>query len=69
MEKPLTRMMLGQAYWDYDITADTTVYPGRPSANGDTATVDIHTFGRAVTGTAGNMQSTGYGRHNIRIFL
>ncbi|MGL5947454.1 MAG: SslE/AcfD family lipoprotein zinc metalloprotease, partial [Aeromonas sp.] len=58
-EKPLTRIMLGRAYWDLDITADTTGYPGRPTATATNASVTLSTYRNPVTGTAGTMQSTG----------
>lgn len=59
-EKPLTRMMLGRSFWDYDITVNTEEYPTRPLSNtSSTETVTVTTDGQAVHGTAGNMQSTG----------
>lgn len=59
MEKPLTRIMLGRSFWDYDITVDTSAYPTRPAAGGTSATVNITDSGKGVTYSAGNMQSTG----------
>lgn len=59
MEKPLTRIMLGRSFWDYDITVDTSAYPTRPAADGTSATVHITDSGKGVTYSAGNMQSTG----------
>ena len=59
-EKPFTRMMLGRSFWDHDITVNTEVYPTRPSVvSSGTYSVSISTDGKAVNGTAGNMQSTG----------
>ncbi|MFA0412762.1 SslE/AcfD family lipoprotein zinc metalloprotease [Vibrio renipiscarius] len=59
MEKPLTRIMLGRSFWDYNITVDTDGYLPRPTASGSSETAIIHTQGKKVVGTAGNMQSTG----------
>nr|WP_086938001.1 SslE/AcfD family lipoprotein zinc metalloprotease [Thaumasiovibrio occultus] len=59
MEKPLTRLMLGRSFWDYDIKVDTTQYPSRPTSASTSATVDIITTGNKVSFSAGNMQSTG----------
>ncbi len=59
MEKPLTRIMLGRSFWDFDIKVDTTKYPTRPTGSTTSASVDIVTQGNAVTFSAGNMQSTG----------
>lgn len=59
MEKPLTRIMLGRSFWDYDITVDTTKYPGRTLGSGSNGSVEIQTDGRAVSYSAGNSQSTG----------
>ncbi|WP_261873180.1 SslE/AcfD family lipoprotein zinc metalloprotease [Vibrio rarus] len=61
MEKPLTRIMLGRSYWDHDIKVDTTKYPGQTPGIGhtDEATIETDGNGKAVTYSAGNMQSTG----------
>ena len=59
MEKPLTRMMMGRSFWDHDITVDTTVYPGRPTAAGSNASVTLETYRKPVTFSAGNRQATG----------
>ena len=59
MEKPLTRIMLGRSFWDYDITVDTDGYLPRPKGSITSKTALIHTQGNRVIGTAGNMQSTG----------
>ncbi|WP_162063150.1 SslE/AcfD family lipoprotein zinc metalloprotease [Vibrio taketomensis] len=59
MEKPLTRLMLGRSFWDFDITVDTTEYPGRPSTSGSTASVVLETYRKPVTYTASNRQATG----------
>lgn len=59
-EKPLTRIMLGRAYWDHEIKVDTTAYPGRPTtSSAESASVNVHTYRNPVSGLAGNMQSTG----------
>ncbi|QTL94392.1 SslE/AcfD family lipoprotein zinc metalloprotease [Aeromonas jandaei] len=58
-EKPLTRLMLGRAYWDMEITVDTRKYPGRSSQAGSAANVTVSTYHNPVVGTAGNLQSTG----------
>ena len=59
MEKPLTRIMLGRSYWDPEITVDTTVYPGRPTQSGGSATADIQTYRQPVIFAANNRQATG----------
>ncbi|WP_028117599.1 SslE/AcfD family lipoprotein zinc metalloprotease [Ferrimonas senticii] len=59
MEKPLTRIMLGRSFWDHDIVVDVDGYLQRPSATGANEEALVHTHGTTVTGTAGNMQSTG----------
>lgn len=59
MEKPLTRIMLGRSYWDYDITVDTRRYPGRPQATGSNVDVEIQTYRNTVSYSAGNRQPTG----------
>ncbi len=60
MEKPLTRIMLGRSFWDYQITVDTTMYPGRTSGSTlGTQTATIQTGGEKVSYSAGNNQSTG----------
>lgn len=59
MEKPLTRLMLGRSFWDYDITVDTTGYPGKPDSSTGSASVEIETTGKGVSFSAGNNQSTG----------
>lgn len=59
-EKPLTRIMLGRAYWDHEIKVDTKPYPGRPAAtSAESVDVTIHTYRQPVSGLVGNMQSTG----------
>ena len=59
MEKPLTRIMLGRSYWDPEITVDTTIYPGRPTQTGSSATAEIQTYRNPVTFAANNRQATG----------
>ncbi|MGL5336863.1 MAG: SslE/AcfD family lipoprotein zinc metalloprotease, partial [Enterovibrio sp.] len=60
-EKPLTRLFLGRSFWDHKITVDTSAYPGKSGGTPTSGTVKIHVgAAKAVTGTAGNMQSTGY---------
>ena len=59
MEKPLTRIMLGRSFWDYDIVVDTTEYPGKTPGSGSSGSVDIETDGNSVAYSAGNKQSTG----------
>lgn len=58
-EKPLTRIMLGRAYWDMDIKVDTTMYPGRPQGAAGAGSINLSTHSNPVTGSAGTMQSTG----------
>ncbi|MGL5497532.1 MAG: SslE/AcfD family lipoprotein zinc metalloprotease [Aeromonas sobria] len=58
-EKPLTRIMLGRAYWDLDIKVDTRGYPGRPQGTASSASKVISTYRNPVSGLVGNMQSTG----------
>ncbi|CAM3438340.1 SslE/AcfD family lipoprotein zinc metalloprotease [Parendozoicomonas haliclonae] len=59
MEKPLTRIMLGRSFWDMDIRVDTSFYPGRPTGDGGSESITIHTQGQGVSYSSGNMQSTG----------
>ncbi len=59
MEKPLTRIMLGRAFWDHDIVVDSDGYLPRPTVAGSSEAVQIHTHGKTVSSSAGNMQSTG----------
>ncbi|MGL4733579.1 MAG: SslE/AcfD family lipoprotein zinc metalloprotease, partial [Enterovibrio sp.] len=59
-EKPLTRLFLGRSFWDYDIRVDTSAYPGKSGGSATSGTARIHIGAKAVTGTAGNMQSTGF---------
>ena len=59
MEKPLTRIMLGRSFWDFDITVDTTQYPGKTPSFGGNESINIQTDGQAVSYSAGNRQSTG----------
>ncbi|MGL5947997.1 MAG: SslE/AcfD family lipoprotein zinc metalloprotease [Aeromonas sp.] len=58
-EKPLTRLMLGRAFWDLDIKVDTRIFPGRPEAAPGSASARVHTYRKPVSGLVGNMQSTG----------
>ena len=43
MEKPLTRIMLGRSFWDFDITVDTTQYPGKTPGFGGNESINIQT--------------------------
>lgn len=58
-EKPLTRIMLGRSFWDYDIKVDTSAYPGQSTGEASSVSIDIKTAGSPVTFSAGNNQSTG----------
>jgi accessory colonization factor AcfD len=59
MEKPLTRLMLGRSFWDYDIKVDIREFPGEPSGSqgGKTLTLDMGNYSAAWY--AGNRQPTG----------
>ncbi|RYU68456.1 DUF4092 domain-containing protein [Aliivibrio finisterrensis] len=59
MEKPLTRLMLGRSFWDYDIKVDIRQFPGEPSGSqgDDTLTLDMGNYSAAWY--AGNRQPTG----------
>ncbi|MCL4133746.1 UNVERIFIED_CONTAM: hypothetical protein GTU68_060114 [Idotea baltica] len=59
MEKPLTRLMLGRSFWDYDIKVDIRQFPGEAfgSKGGDTLTLDMGNYSAAWY--AGNRQPTG----------
>ncbi|MDD9176369.1 SslE/AcfD family lipoprotein zinc metalloprotease [Aliivibrio sp. S2TY2] len=59
MEKPLTRLMLGRSFWDYDVKVDIRQFPGEPSGSqgGDTLTLDMRNYSAAWY--AGNRQPTG----------
>jgi len=67
--RPLTRIMLGRSYFDYDIKVDTTQYPTKPDvAENQNVTIEIDTDGKAVTFSAGNMQSTGAWANQLQPF-
>ncbi|GAK84497.1 accessory colonization factor AcfD precursor [Vibrio ponticus] len=51
--------MLGRSYWDFNITVDTTQYPGRTPGVGTDFTATVQTNGQGVSYSAGNNQSTG----------
>lgn len=59
MEKPLTRLMLGRSFWDYDVKVDIRQFPGEPSSSqgGTTLTLDMGDYSAAWY--AGNRQPTG----------
>ena len=59
MEKPLTRLMLGRSFWDYNIKVDIRQFPGEPSGTqgGKTLTLDMVNYSAAWY--AGNRQPTG----------
>lgn len=60
MEKPLTRLMLGRSYWDYDVKVDIRQFPGEPIGNkkgGASITLDMTNNTAAYF--AGNRQATG----------
>lgn len=60
MEKPLTRLMLGRSYWDYDVKVDVRQFPGEPMGSrkgGASLTFDM--TNNTVAYFAGNRQATG----------
>ncbi|MDD1793381.1 SslE/AcfD family lipoprotein zinc metalloprotease [Enterovibrio sp. ZSDZ42] len=59
MEKPLTRLMLGRSFWDYDVIVDIRQFPGEPDgfATGKELTFDMSN--NPVAYYAGNRQATG----------
>ena len=60
MEKPLTRLMLGRSYWDYDVKADIRQFPGEPQGSTSNGSqVKLKPFSETTAFYAGNQQPTG----------
>ncbi|OEE88312.1 Accessory colonization factor AcfD [Enterovibrio norvegicus FF-162] len=59
MEKPLTRLMLGRSFWDYDIKVDIRQFPGEPNGANTGKDLTFDMSGNTVAYYAGNRQATG----------
>ncbi|RJX67181.1 DUF4092 domain-containing protein [Vibrio sinensis] len=59
MEKPLTRLMLGRSFWDYDVKVDIRQFPGEPTGIEGGASIDLNMTNNGAVWYAGNRQPTG----------
>ncbi|SKA71241.1 SslE/AcfD family lipoprotein zinc metalloprotease [Enterovibrio nigricans] len=59
MEKPLTRLMLGRSFWDYDVVVDVRPFPGEPSGNTGGTSITLDMSNNTAAYYAGNRQATG----------
>ncbi|MGF1724741.1 SslE/AcfD family lipoprotein zinc metalloprotease [Photobacterium nomapromontoriensis] len=59
MEKPLTRLMLGRSFWDYDVKVDVRQFPGEPSGTQGGASLTLDMANYSAMWYAGNRQPTG----------